>query len=114
MLKEGDTIFVAHRRLFENDEVRFFIGRVDDYEYGIVKATGRSYIRDIMRGRMLEKAEKRTKILSLSSGTFLVYQLPSNVVLDALNFVEEGGHLTLTDAKAFTMNLTEHTPGGRT
>ena len=42
VLKEGDNILVAHRRLFEKDEVRFFVGRVDAYEAGIVKAPGHS------------------------------------------------------------------------
>jgi hypothetical protein len=113
LLKEGDTIFVAHRRLYEEDEVRFFVGRVDAYAEGLVKVTGRSYVRDIMNGRMIEKAEKRTKILSLSSGTLLVYQIPEAVALDALKFVYEEEHLSLTDGKDFTMNLTEHTHGGR-
>jgi hypothetical protein len=44
MLKEGDKILIAHRRLFEKDDVRFFVGRVDAYE----AATGHSYVRDIM------------------------------------------------------------------
>ncbi|MEJ2232037.1 MAG: hypothetical protein P8X46_12755 [Nitrospirales bacterium] len=113
LLKEGDTIFVAHRRLFEKDEVRFFVGRVDAYEGGVVKATGRSYVRDVMRGRMIEKEEKRTKILSLSSGTLLVYQLPEAVKVDALKFLDEEGRVSLTDGKNFTMNLSEHTHGGR-
>jgi len=113
LLKEGDTIFVAHRRLFEKDEARFFVGRVDAYEGGIVKVTGRSYVRDVMRGRMIEKEEQRTKILSLASGTLLVYQLPKVVVLDALKFVDDEGRISLTDGKDFTMNLTEHTHGGR-
>ncbi len=111
LLKEGDTIFVAHRRLFENDELRFFVGRVDAYEEGVIKVTGRSYVRDVIGGRMIEKADKRTKILSLSSGTLLVYQIPEAVTLDALKFVDEEGRLSLADGKDFTMNLTEHTAG---
>jgi hypothetical protein len=76
LLKEGDKILVAHRRLFEKDEVRFFVGRVEVCESGIVKATGHSYLRDALRGQLVEKADERTKILSLSSGTLVVYQLP--------------------------------------
>ena len=113
MLNEGDIILVAHRRLFENDEVRFFVGCVDEYEDGIVRVTGRSYIRDVVGGRMVEKAEKRTKLLSLSAGTFFFYQLPQGVTLDALKFEDKGGRVSLTDGKDFTMNLSEHTHGGR-
>jgi hypothetical protein len=113
MLKEGDIILIAHRRLFENDEVRFFIGCVDEYENGIVKVTGRSYIRDVIGGTIVEKAEKRTKLLSLSAGTFFFYQLPQGLTLDALKFEDKEGSLLLTDGKDFTMNLAEHTHGGR-
>lgn len=113
LLKEGNKILVAHRRLFDKDVIRFFIGLVEAYEAGVVKATGHSYVRDPMGGHVVEKADKRTKILSLSSGTFIVYQLPDGVSLDALKFSEVEGHLLLTDGKGFTMNLTETTHSGR-
>ncbi len=99
LLKEGDKVLVAQWRLFEKDEVRFFVGRIDAYEAGIVKTTGHSYVRDMMGGRLIEKAEERTKILSLSSGTLLVYQLPGDVVIESLKFVVTNGQLSLTDGK---------------
>jgi hypothetical protein len=86
ILKEGDKLLVAHRRLFEGDECRFFVGRVDAYEDGVVKATGRTFVRVVTGGRVIEKPEERTKILSLSSGTLMVYQLPESVPLEALKF----------------------------
>ena len=113
LLNKGDTILVANRRLFETDESRFFIGSVDEYEAGIVKATGRSYVRDVMSGRMIEKADKRTKILSLSSGTFLIYQIPGAPSPDAMKFTEEEGRLSLTNEKGFRMDLTERSRYGR-
>ncbi|WP_455379645.1 hypothetical protein [Petrachloros mirabilis] len=113
LLKEGDKILIAHRRLFEKDVLRFFIGEVQAYDAGLVKATGHSYVRDPMGGQVVEKAEKRTKILSLSSGTFIVYQLPDGIVLNALKFSELEGRLALTDGEGFTMNLTETTHSGR-
>jgi hypothetical protein len=73
ILKEGDKILVGHRRLFDKDAVRFFIGQVEAFEAGLVKTTGHSYVRDAMGGQVVEKAEQRTKILSLSSGTLIVY-----------------------------------------
>ena len=113
ILKKGDKIFVAHRRLFEKDEVRFFVGHVEDYDVGVVKATGHSYVRDVMGGQMIEKPEERTKILALFSGALLVYQLPHAVALDQLKFVTADNHLSLTDDKNFVMNLEEHAHAGR-
>jgi hypothetical protein len=76
LLKKRDKILIAYRRLFENDERRFFLGQVDDYDAGVVKLTGHAYVPDIIGGLMIDKAEQRTKVLALSSGTLLVYQLP--------------------------------------
>lgn len=113
ILQEGNKILIAHRRLFEKDQARFFVGEVNAYEAGIVKATGHSFLRDMMGGRLVEKAEPRTKILSLSSGTYLVYQLPDNLLIDSLTFTTDDGTLCLTDGAGFTMNLSENPHGGR-
>ncbi len=113
LLKKGDKILVAHRRLFEKDEVRFFVGQVEDYEVGVVKVKGHSYVPDIISGQMIEKPDERTKILALSSGTLLVYQLPDALALDELKFVMKDGSLSLTDGMVFTMNLAEHTRRSR-
>lgn len=113
LLKNGDKLLIAHRRLYEKDEVRFFIGHVDEYEAGIVKLTGHSYVRDLVSGSMIEKSDPRAKILSLASGTLLVYQLPDDLDVDKAEFKILGTHLSLTDNEGFTMNLTEHPHVGR-
>ena len=113
LLNSGEKIFVAHRRLFEKDGVRFFIGSVDGYETGIVRATGHSYVRDNISGAMLEKAEERTKLFSVSSGTLLFYVLPGNVELNDLKFVDNDGRISLHDGKGFSMNLSDSPRGGQ-
>jgi hypothetical protein len=113
ILKEGDKLLVAHRRLFETDECRFFVGCVDAYENGIVKATGRSFVRVVAGGRVIEKPEERTKILSLSSGTLMVYQLPESLPLEAVKFKAADSRLWLTDGKDFTMDLAESPRNGQ-
>ena len=107
LLNEGEKIFVAHRRLFEKDGSRFFVGRVDHFEDGIVRTTGHSYLRDNFTGSMLEKPEPRTKLLSISSGTLIVYVLPESVELNDLEFVEIGGMIMMRDGKNFSMNLSD-------
>jgi len=113
LLKKGDKLLVSHRRLFEQDEVRFFLGEVVDYETGVVKIKGHSFVRDKTSGVFLRKADEQVKVLSLSSGTLLVYQLPEGVGVDSLRFEVRDLNLSLIDGKGFTMNLTEHTHGGQ-
>jgi hypothetical protein len=113
LLNEGEKILVAHRRLFAKDAARFFIGRVEAYEAGIVRSTGHSFVREMMTGNMVEKAEPRTKLLSLASGTLIVYVLPEAVSLDDVRFVAEHGRLAVEDGKGFKMNLAENPESGR-
>jgi hypothetical protein len=113
MLNEGDKVLVVHRRLYERDEPRFFVGRVDAFENGIVKVTGHSYVRDMMSGRMVEKMESRTKILSLTSGTLIIYQLHQDVALDSVQFTSDDGCVSMSDRNRFTMNLSEYAHSGK-
>lgn len=107
LLSKGEKIFVAHRRLFEKDGSRFFVGQVDHFEDGIVRTTGHSYLRDNFTGAMLEKPEERTKLLSIVSGTLIVYVIPQHVELNDLEFVDVGGMLMMRDGKSFSMNLSD-------
>jgi hypothetical protein len=110
MLKKGDKVLVAHRRLFRGDVAHYFVGRVDDYDSGLVKVTGHSYVRDPVTGGMIEKSEPRTKVLTLASGTLMVYELPDAVALESLKFTWNDGELTASDGKGFEMNLGERAP----
>ena len=89
------------------------MGKVDDYEAGVVKARWYSFARDDISGLMIEKPDGRTRILAVSSGTLMVYQLPDTVDLESLRFLVIDGSLVVTDRKEFTMNLTEHVHDGR-
>lgn len=107
MLKQQDLVLVCYRRLFANDENRFFLGQVDGYENGIVKLTGHSFLHDGMTGKMTEKSSLATKIMSISSGSLIVYLLPDNVDINALRFEQQSMKLTLVDDSGFCLDLTE-------
>jgi len=107
MLKNNDKLLVCYRRLFSNDENRFFLGTVDEYDNGLVKLTGHSFLRDGMTGQMTEKSSPTTKIMSLSSGSLIVYLLPDNVNMDTLHFVQQKMKLCLMDDQGFSLDLTE-------
>ena len=108
ILEEGNKVLVVYRRLFETDEARFFAGIVDGYESGVMKVTGHSWMKDPFAGVLVEKPQQRTKILSIASGTLIVYLLPEQVVLKNLRFEQKkDGGLWLGDGASFQMNLTE-------
>ena len=47
MLERGNKRLIVHRRLFEKDTPRFFIGEVEAYESGILKVKGFTFVKDV-------------------------------------------------------------------
>ena len=72
MLEQGEKLLIVHRRLFEKDNPRFFVGEVQVYEAGIAKVKGYTFVKDLFTGNFTKKLELRTKLLAIASGTFLV------------------------------------------
>lgn len=107
ILQSGDKLLVVHRRLFDKDAARFFVGNVEEYEAGIARVTGYSFVRDTMANGVFRKDDPRTKLFAIASGTLLVYRLPNTVDLQSVHFVAEESKLRLTDGRAFAMDLSE-------
>jgi hypothetical protein len=108
VLKEGDKILIAHRRLYDGDEARFFAGIVVSYDAGAFRISGWTFLQDSATGMVFKKEDLRTKLYSLASGTILVYGLPDDVEMGSLRFEGREGELILTDAKNLHMNMSEH------
>ncbi|MDP4530147.1 hypothetical protein Q3O59_14050 [Alkalimonas delamerensis] len=107
MLQPKSLVLINYRRLFPEDDSRFFLGEVEAYQDGIVKVSGHTILRDGVSGTMKEKSDRRTKLFSISSGTLIVYELPANLQLSDLHFQSKGVRLSLTDQASFSMDLTE-------
>ena len=108
LLSEGQKLMIAHRRLFPSDDARFFVGAVVAYSAGVVKVRGRTFVRDMSSGRINPKKDERTKIVSLASGTMLVYQLPDSVDLESFAFRVNENRVSAVDGSGLEMNLDEH------
>ena len=108
ILSQGDKVMVVHRRLFENDQSRIFIGEVDGHHNTIIKVTGRSWLKDKFHGDFIEKKEVRTKIMSLESSGLIIYQIPSSTVLSELEIKHEGhGKNIMMDKNGFQLDLSD-------
>jgi hypothetical protein len=111
VLTTGSKVLVVHRRLFESDAPRFFIGTVAGYDHGVARVTGNSWVKDYFEGQFRQKKDLRTKIFSVSSGTLLIYELPSDLDLQSLRF--ESRHpmqLWLVGHGGWAMDLSESVP----
>ena len=108
ILDNGDVILINHRRMFESDTNRTFVGVVDGYEGGVVKVTGYTWCRNHFGGAYQKKEEKRTKIFSISSGLYIIYQLPDALDVEKLYINQtKRGESILTDGQEFSMDLSE-------
>ncbi len=107
ILEPGSKVLVCHRRLFESDHARYFVGMVNDYDQGIARVTGYTWTRDGYTGTFKRKQDERTKIISIASGTVIVYQLASAVDLGTLKLANENVNVMLSDEHGFQMDLSE-------
>lgn len=113
MLENGDKVLVSHRRLFDGDETRFFIGRTIMCEGPLVKIEGYSFVRDLSNGHVIKKEEKRIKLLSLASPGQMVYQLPADIDLESMEIVSRNSDAMLVAGACQIMNLSERTHCGQ-
>lgn len=109
MIRPGDRLLVVHRRLFRDDTARYFVGEVDEYEHGLVRLTGHSFVRNDYNGDIFSKKGAMSKIFSIASGTLITYVIPSTIDLTALKFEHNSnGEVWLKGPGGFELNLTEH------
>ena len=107
MLEPGNVLLISHRRFFQNEEPRYFLGKVVKYEAGIVKVSGYTFVRDISAGSFIRKDDVRVKLISLTSGSYIVYQLPDDSDCEQARFEMDNDILPLSDGKSLSMNMAE-------
>lgn len=107
IVAKGAKLLVCHRRLFAEDQPRFFFGVVETYCEGIAKVSGFTWSRDPVRG-FQKKADRRMKLIALDSGNLIVYQIPDEVDVERVRIEQPGGHVVIaTDGGKFQMDLAE-------
>jgi hypothetical protein len=113
LLEAGNKLLISHRRLFQHDAPRFFIGEVQAWEEGIAKVSGYSFVRDIPTSRILKKADRRTKLVPVASQAYIVYQLPDDVDLETVSFDWSRDGLRMMSDQTVLMDLVEFPQKGK-
>ncbi|MHC5209245.1 MAG: hypothetical protein ACYTG2_00830 [Planctomycetota bacterium] len=108
LLEPGDVVLAVHRRLFDEDPPRFFLGRVEAYTDGVARVAGQTWVFDEYAEKVLVKEGQRKKLLALASGTLIVYQLDREISLEQTEIVyEPDGSIWLTDHHTLRVDLSE-------
>ena len=107
LLLNGARLLICHRRLFPEDHPRLFFGTVETYAEGIAKVSGFTWTRDPTHGYQ-RKADRRTKLIAVASGTLIIYEISSDVDVEKVRIEQPGGHTVIaTDGAKFRMDLSE-------
>ena len=91
LLSKGAKLLICHRRLFPEDPLRLFFGAVEEYAEGIAKVSGFTWTRDSTQG-FQRKPDRRTKLISIASGSFIVYEIPAEVEIEDVQIEQPTVH----------------------
>ena len=107
ILQKGEKIHVIHRRHFEKEPHRHFLGVVDAYEHGVARVTGHIFTVDHAKYVFFRRPELSTRIISLTSGDALINVVPPSVNLDKVVYAQEKKSLRVTDGSDWHMDISE-------
>ncbi len=108
ILRPGEKIHVMHRRRFEKDVRRHFVGEVEGYEQGLARASGFVFvIDDLSKHLFVKRPDRRTKLLSIGSGDVIVNVIPQTVDVEKVAYELNDRSLVVTDGSDWTMEVKE-------
>lgn len=109
VLEKGEKIHVIHRRYFQAEARRHFVGVVDEYDGGVARVTGFVYTVDRTKFAFVKRPERRTRIVSLVSGDVFINILPTEVDIDNIMYQQENKTVRVTDGSDWHLDLSEVT-----
>jgi hypothetical protein len=106
-IRDGDHILVIDRKLFHDDNTRFFVGVVEEYDDRVIRLRGFPFHLSPYEVTGVERhGEPRVRVLSLS-GDILHYMLPRETEHDKMQLRRSPTSLPITDGGAVTLDLSE-------
>jgi hypothetical protein len=107
ILKQGEKIHVIHRRRYEREPHRHFVGIVEAYESGLARVNGHVYTVDTVKSAFFRRPDKRTRILAIGSGDLLVNVVPPEVDLEKIVYKLEKKSVRVTDGSDWYLDISE-------
>lgn len=108
LLSPGEKIHVMHRRRFDKDVRRHFVGQVESYEPGLARASGYVFvIDDLSKHLFVKRPDRRTKLIPILSGDVIVNVLPETVDVERVVYELKDRSLVVTDGQAWCMEVKE-------
>ncbi|MGH7933932.1 MAG: hypothetical protein ACREQN_12315 [Candidatus Binataceae bacterium] len=106
-IRDGDRVLIIDRKLFKDDNTRFFVGVVEEYDETTVRVRGYPFHLSPYEVSGSERhGEERVRIISLSAGD-LIYMLSRELDVAKLQLRRSPKSLMLTDGEALSVDLSE-------
>lgn len=106
-IRDGDKVLVIDRKIFHDDNTRFFVGVVEEYDDGVVRVRGYPFHLSPYEVTGVERhGEERVRVIALSGG-ILLYLLPRETDVTKMQMRRSPKSLQMTDGGAVTLDLTE-------
>ena len=106
-VRDGDRVVIIDRKLFRDDNTRIFVGVVEEYDDGVVRARGYGFHVSPYEVAGTERhGEERLRVVALS-GNDHFYLLPRETDIAKLQLKRSPKSLVLTDNVALTVDLSE-------
>lgn len=105
-IRVDDRVVVIDKKLFRDDNTRVFVGVVEEYDEGAIRARGYAYHVNPYEIAGTERAgEERVRVISLQCDS-LFYLLPREVDVSKLQLKRSPKMMVLTDGTV-TLDLTD-------
>jgi hypothetical protein len=106
-LRESDRVLVIDRKLFKDDNTRFFVGMIEECDEQAMRVRGFPFHLSPYEVSGAERhGEERVRIISLAAGD-LIYLLPRELDCAKLQMRRSPKSLILTDAEEYSLDLSE-------
>lgn len=109
ILNPGEKVHIIHRRHFEKEPHRHFVGVVDAYEGGIARMTGHVYTVDPAKFMFVRRPEMRTRVVSIVAGDLLLNIIPADVDVEKIVYKHEGKIVRVSDGANWHIDISETT-----
>ncbi len=106
-LKDGDRVLIVDRKLFKDDNTRFFVGVIEEYDDVAVRVRGYPFHLSPYEISGSERhGDERVRVVSLFAGD-LIYLLPRELDASKVQLRRSPKSLMLTDGEALSVDLSE-------
>ena len=106
-LREGDRVLTIDRKLFKDDNTRFFVGVIEEYDAAAVRVRGYPFHLSPYEVSGSERhGDERSRVISMTAGD-LIYLLPPDVDPAKIQLRRSPKSLMLTDGENLSLDLSE-------